>query len=177
MTDEQSGSSTVLYVRKRLAAHRKRQEQDRKRQEQECIRILARAYIDVLAELNGNASEAFQLFDKFARTAAKAPVPRKGRGKADLALDARILAAGDAAPRRQREAVVAAAAGARTVREIDAARKRYNRLRAEKDAYEKGLAEVVAAVSRKWRWPRQHLFKSTVPAPLEGLSEGDKCPP
>jgi hypothetical protein len=171
MTDEQSGSSnTALYVRKRLAAHRKRREQ-------ECIRILARAYIDVLTKLNGNASEAFQLFDKFTRTAAKAPVPRKGRGKADLALDARILAAGDTAPRRQREAMVAAAAGAQTAREIDAARKRYNRLRAEKDAYEKWLAEVVAAVSRKRRWPRQHLFKSAVPAPLEGPSEGDKYPP
>ncbi len=139
MTDEQSGSSTALYVKKRLAAYRKQREK-------ECILILARAYIDVLTKLNGNASEAFQLFDKFMRTAAKAPVPRKRRGKANLALDACILAAGDAAPQRQREAAVAAAASAHTVREIDAARKRYNRLCAERDAREKWVAEVVAAV-------------------------------
>jgi hypothetical protein len=172
MTNEQSGSRTAVYVRKRVAAQLKQRKK-------ECILILARAYIDVLTKLSNNASESFQLFDKFTRTVAKARVPRKGRGKADLALDARILAAGDAAPRGQREAVVGAATGAQTAREIDAARKRYNRLRAEKDADEKWLAEVVAAVSGKWRpaSPGQHLFKSAAPAPLEDPSEGDKYPP
>jgi hypothetical protein len=168
MTDEQPGSSAALYVRKRLAARRKRREQ-------ECILVLARAYIDVLEKLDGDVSETFRLFEKFARTAAKAPVPVRRRGKADPALDARILAAGDAAPQGQREAAVADTVGAKTAREVDAARKRYNRLRAEKDAYEQLLARVVAAVSGKRRWPRQHLFK-TEPTLLEGPSEGDKYP-
>jgi hypothetical protein len=169
MTDEQTGSSAALYVRKRLTAHRKQREK-------ECILILARAYMDVLRKLNGEVSETFRLFDQFARTAAKAPVPVRRRGKSNVALDARILAAGDAAPHGQKEVAVAAAAGAKTAREVDAARKRYNRLRAEKVAYEKWRADVVAAVSRKRRRPRQHLFESAAPAPLEGLSEGDKYP-
>jgi hypothetical protein len=173
LTDEQSGSSSApcvkKYVRKRLAV-------DRKRREQECIVILVRAYIDVLSKLNGDVREAFKLFDKFTKTAAKAPVPRKGRGKADPALDTRILAAGDAAPHGQKEAAVAEAAGAKTAREIDAARKRYSRLCAERDAHEKWVAKVVGAVRSKLRLGSpQRLFKSTVPAPpLDDPVEGDK---
>ena len=168
MTDRPSGSSTALYVRKRLAARRKRRIQ-------ECILILARAYIDVLSKVDNDVSEAFRLFDKFTRTAAKGPVPTRRRGKAYPELDARILAAGDAAPPRKREAAVAAAAGAKTTREVDAARKRYDRLRAERDAHEKWLAEVVPAVLHRLRGPSpQPLFKSTVPAPMEGSQDRDK---
>ena len=168
MTDEPSGSSTALYVRKRLTAHRKRREQECILIEQECIFILARAYIDVLEKLNGDVGETFRLFDRFAKIAAKAPVSVRRRGKANPALDARILAAGDAAPRGQKEVAVANAAGAKTVREIDAARKRYSRLSAERDANEKWQAELVAAVSRKLRlWPRKDLFKSTLPGSRE----------
>jgi hypothetical protein len=174
LSEDQAGSSSALnakqYVKKRLTAQRKRREA-------ECIVILARAYIEVLQKLNGDVSEAFRLFDKFARTAVKAPVPMRRRGKANPALDARILAAGDAAPRGQKEAAVAAAAGAKTEREMDAARKRYNRLRAERDVREKWLAKVVAAVSRKLpRSPRRHLFESRVPTPHEDPSTGDKYP-
>lgn len=174
MTEDQAGSSGELYVKRYV---KKRLTAGRKRQEQECIVILARAYIDVLEKLNRDVSETFRLFDKFARTAAKAPVPMRRRGKANPALDARILAAGDAAPRGQREAAVADAVGAKTVKEIDAARKRYNRLRAEKDANEKWLAAVVAAVSPKLRRASpQPLFESTVTEPLQARVQGDKYP-
>jgi hypothetical protein len=174
LTEDRAGSSSALYVKqyvkKRFATYRERREQG-------CTVILARAYIDVLEKLNGDVSETYRLFDKFARTVAKSPVPVRRRGKANRALDARILAAGDAAPRGQREVAVADAAGAKSVKEIDAARRRYNRLRAEKDAREKWLAEVVSAVSPKLRrWPRQELFKNTVPAPLEGPPQRDKYP-
>ena len=106
MTDEQAGSNTALYVRKRLGAYRKRRVQ-------ECILILASAYIDVLSKLNNDVSEAFRLFDEFTKTAAKGQVPTRRRGKARPELDARILAAGDAAPPRKREAAVAVAAEAK----------------------------------------------------------------
>ncbi len=159
MTEERSGSSSALYVRKRVSARLKRRED-------ECIDILARAYIDVTTKLNGDVSEVYRLFNEFTTTFVKAPVPQRRRGKAEPEFDARILAAGDAAPRGQREAAVAAEAGAQTTREIDAARKRYDRLRAKRDADEKWLAELVAAVRRKLghRSP-QPLFKNTVPAP------------
>jgi hypothetical protein len=135
--------------------------------------ILMRAYIDLLVKLSGDVAETFRLFDKFTKTAVKAPMPVRRRGTADPALDARILAAGDAAPRGQKEAAVADAAAAKTVNEIDAARRRYNRLRAKKDADEKWLAELVAAVSPKLRpWLRQQLFKGAVP--VDGPAEGDK---
>jgi hypothetical protein len=135
---------------------------------------LARAYIEVLKKLGGDVSETFRVFDMFTNTAAKAPTPVRRRGKANPALDARILAAGDAAPRGQKEVAVADAAGAKTTREIDAARKRYNRLRAERDAHKKWVAELVAAVSGKLRrWPRQDLFNRTTPL-LDVPPEGDK---
>jgi hypothetical protein len=168
MTDAHTASVTALYVRKRLAA-------DRKRRADECVVILARADLDVLSKLNGDVSEAFRLFDKFTRTAAKGRMPTRRRGKADPELDARILAAGDGAPRGKMEAAVAAAAGATTIRQIDAARKRYDRLRAERDANERSLAKVVAAV--RHRLPRrspQPLFESTVQAQPQGPAEGDK---
>jgi hypothetical protein len=175
LTEDQVDSSTTLYVRtyvkQRLAA-------SHKRRVQECIVILARAYIDVLEKLNGDVSETFRLFDKFTRTSVRAPVPPRRRGKANPALDARILAAGDAAPRRQKEVAIADAAGAKTAREIDAARKRYNRLRTERDAHEKWLAELIAAVSGKLRRrPRQDLFDDPGPVFSEGPSERDKYPP
>jgi hypothetical protein len=172
LTEDQAGSSGALYakksVEKRLAAHRTRREQ-------ECIVMLARTYVDILTRLDGNVSETFRLFDKFTKTAAKAPMPVRRRGRADPALDARILAAGDAAPRGGKEMAVTVAAGAKTVREIDAARKRYNRLSAERDAKEKWLAELVAAVRRNLRLgPRRDLFESTF---QDRPSEGDKYPP
>jgi hypothetical protein len=159
MTEERSGSSSALYVRKRVSAHFKRRED-------ECIVILARAYIDVATKLNGDVSEVFRLFNEFTTTVVKAPVPQRRRGKADPEYDARILAVGDAAPRGRKEAAIAAEAGAQTASEIDTARKRYDQLRAKRDAHEKWLAEVVAAVRRKLghRSP-QPLFKNTVPAP------------
>jgi hypothetical protein len=168
MTDAHTGSVTALYVRKRLAA-------DRKRRADECVVILARAYLDVLSKLNGDVSEAFRLFDKFTRTAAKGRMPTRRRGKADPELDARILAAGDAAPSRQREAAVATAAGATTLKQIGAARKRYDRLRAERDANEKRVAKVIAAVRHKLpRRSPQPLFESTVQTQPQGRVEGDK---
>lgn len=167
MTEEQSGSSRA-YVKKRVSAHLKRRKN-------ECIVILARAYFEVLSKLNQDVREAFRLFDMFTRTAAKAPVPQRRRGKADPELDARILAAGDAAPPWQREGAVAAAAGANTTREIDAARKRYNRLRARRDAQEKQVAEVVSVVRRKLRLSSpQPLFNSISPAPPQPSLDEDK---
>lgn len=109
MTEERSGSSSALCVRERVSAHLKRRED-------ECIVILARAYIDVATKLNGDVSEVYRLFNEFTTTVAKAPVPRRRRGNADPEYDVRILAAGDAAPRGQKEAAVAAEAGAQTTR-------------------------------------------------------------
>jgi len=172
LTQDQAGSRGIRqYVKKRVVAYEKRREQ-------ECIILLARTYIDVATRLNGDLGEVFRLFDEFTRTIAKAPVPQRRRGKANPALDARILAAGDAAPRGQKEAAVAAAAGAKTEKDMDAARKRYNRLRAERDVREKWLAKTVSVVSRKLGLqPRSNLFKSTASVPLEGWAEGDKYLP
>jgi hypothetical protein len=168
MTDEQSDASLALYVKKRLSA-------DRKRRKRECIAILARAYTDVTTKLNGDVSEAFRLFDEFTRTVAKESVPQKRRGKADPRLDALILAAGDAAPHGQREAAVAAAVGARAAKKVDAARKRYNRLRAERHADETKRAAVTSAVRAKLLLPSpQPLFEGAVPAPPQAPPDGDK---
>ena len=63
------------------------------------------------------------------------------------------------------------------MKQIDAARKRYDRLRAEHDAHAGRLTEVLAGVRRKI--PRQtplRLFKSTVPAPPQDPVDGDKFP-
>jgi hypothetical protein len=170
MTDEPASPSGTPYVKKRVAAYLKRREE-------ECILILARAYIDVATKLNGDVSRVFQLFHEFTTTAAKASVPPRRRGKADPELDAHILHAGDAAPRGQKEMAVADAAGARTVKDMDAARRRYNRLRAERDAHDKWVAEVVAAVRPKLRrWSRKPLLKITEQAPRSDPAEGDKYP-
>ncbi len=171
MTNKHPGSSssrtgTNPWVERRVAAHLKRRED-------ECILILARAYIDVAAKLNGDRGKTLQLFDEFTRTVAKALVPQRRRGKANPALDARILAAGGAAPRGQKEVAIANAACAQDVRQVDAARKRYNRLSAERDAREKWLAEVVADVRRKMRLgSRRPLFENTEPSPSPSLAEG-----
>ncbi len=169
MTEEQSGSSRALYVRRKVSAQLKHRED-------ECIAILALAYTEVATKLNGDVSKAYRLFDEFTRIVAKEPVPQRRRGKANRELDARILAAGDAAPRRQQEVEIAAATGAKTTRQVDAARKRYDRLRAQRDAHEKWLADVVAAVRRKLGRPSPRpLFNSTVPAPPKLASDRDKC--
>jgi hypothetical protein len=169
MTDEQAGSNTALYVRKRLGAYRKRRVQ-------ECILILASAYIDVLSKLNNDVSEAFRLFDEFTKTAAKGQVPTRRRGKARARYaHSRCWRCSTAA---QERGCGCGCSGGKTTREVDAARKRYDRLRAERDAHEKWLAEVVPAVLHKLRRPSsQPLFKSTIPAPPRGPLDRDKYSP
>ncbi len=168
VTKEQPNSTIARYVGKRLGA-------ERNRRVREGAEILARAYIEVLSTLNGDISETFLLFDKFTRIAAKGPVPTKRRSKANPELDARILAAGDAAPPRQRKRAVADAAGANTPNQMDAARKRYDRLRAERDLREKMLAKLVAAVRRKSpRRAPQPLFESIESVQPDGSPVGDK---
>jgi hypothetical protein len=171
MNDEQPISSSTLYVRRRVLTLLKRREI-------ECEAILARAYIEILKKLNGDVSSALRLFTEFTRTVVKAPVAQRRRGRADPELDARILAAGDAAPRRQREAAIAAAAGAKTMRDIDAARKRYDRLRAERNESERWLTKVVSAVRRKLKLhrPSQSLFNSSASAETQAPQDGDKYP-
>jgi hypothetical protein len=132
-----------------------------KRREGECVDILLRAYLGVLKKQGGNAGEAFRLFDEFTRTVAKRLAPRRRRGKADPALDARILAAGDAAPPGQREKAIAEAVDAENAREFDAARKRYYRRSSERDVLNKRLAEVTARMRRKLGLPpRRPLFEN-----------------
>lgn len=170
MTDEQGGSNTSLYVKERVSALLKHRET-------ECTVILARAYIEILKKLNGDVGTAFRLFNEFTRTVADAPVPQRRRGKANRKLDARILAAGDTAPRGQREAAVAEAAGAKTTKQVDAARKRYDRLRADRDTHNKWVAEMVSVVRRKLRLSSpQPLFRSTSLAPPQQALDGDKYP-
>jgi hypothetical protein len=104
VTDKHAGSSssrtgTNPYVERRVAAYLKRRED-------ECGSILARAYIDVWRKLNRDVRKTFLLFDEFTKNVAKPPLPPRRRGKADPDLDARILAAGDAAPRGQKEEAI-----------------------------------------------------------------------
>lgn len=176
MTDGLFGSasrpiSSSTWVKGRIAARLKRRED-------ECTLILARAYIAVAKKLNGDVRETFRLFDEFTGTVAKAPVPQRRRGKADRELDARILAAGDAAPNGRKKSAIAEAAGADTLEQMDAARRRYNRLRSERDAQKKWLAELVAAVQGKMRRElglvsRRPLFESVEPpSPSPSSVEG-----
>lgn len=158
--------NSEAWVRRTVAAHLKRQEAD-------CLLILAHAYIEVARKLNGDRRKTFDLFDEFTKTVAKALAPKGGRGRANPARDARILAAGDAAPRGQKEVAIAAAAGATSLPEIEAARKRSNRLAKKRDAREKWLADVVAAVRRKMRLgSRRALFENTEPSPSPSPAEG-----
>jgi hypothetical protein len=100
---------------------------EKARRLQECGLIALRCYFEVLKKLDGDARAAAKIFEGVTKT-AKA-LARQGRGKADPEFDRRLLDAGDTAPPGGLEAAIAAAAGAKTRKEVDAATKRYRRLR------------------------------------------------
>jgi hypothetical protein len=89
--------------------------------------IALRCYFEVLEKLDGDARAAAKIFEGLTKTAKT--LARRGRGKADPELDQRLLDVGDTAPPGGLEAGIAAAAGAKTRKQVDAATKRYRRLR------------------------------------------------
>ena len=110
----------------------------------ECDEILGRCYAEVLKTLGGNAVAAAKLFESFAAQVVKQTVPPKPKGRrANRERDERLLAAYDAASEGQRQAAVAAAAGAKTARDIDAAWKQTQRLVARRAEWQKGRTKFI----------------------------------